>query len=246
MSRRPEDIEKRARAVLGPDTGRMFAIAEALSSGKMDAAVIEAFGSLPDGGAADAGAEFRAALDRPRSPSRVVEVDLSGTCETGKLKAFGGAMSDRANALVIGKTVAAVSADDAATVAAMKELAPRDLGEGMLASLAVASYAAAMDSFAYARRARPIERGEHLAHATRCSMTHAALVDALQRTRDVSSGRERQPEVNNEANVTPAVNEGLRPLRQAHERWREGYNASQRNLMRRRRAVAKARQQMDA
>jgi hypothetical protein len=219
------NVAKRVVEVLGPQQGaQVIKLADALM--RDDDAAVAAFarcGGLPDGTEGVAG-------QRPSGPSeRVVEVDLSVADANGKLKAFGGADSDRANALLIGKTVSAVSSSDEMTLAAMREMKPRDFLEGMALSLAVSAYAASADSFAHAKEARPLARSEHLLQATRSAMTALALIDAVRRF------REDMPLTgNNVSNAGLAVRAG-----------RESYNAYQRDLMRSRRALAKARQ-MDA
>jgi hypothetical protein len=147
----------------------------------------------------------------------VVTVDLAEKDDAGKLKAFGGSASDKANMLVIGKTVLGAadtdgSADMKAILSALKALKPSNLASGMTASLMVQIYVAACDSLAKARRcASLIERGEHLAHAARLAVTHTALADEL--------GREGAA-----ANLANA---------------KESRRIYMRDLMRRRRALAK-------
>jgi hypothetical protein len=248
-----KDVAKRVVEVYGPQHGaQVIRLADALM--RQDAAIIAAFApggesfgdSLSQRKAAEAlgvdetkvrrdvrqsAADEAIDVAGPRpsvAGERVVEVDLSVADANGKLKDFGGAESDRANALLIGKTASAVSANDEITLAAMREMKPRDFFEGMALSLAAANYAAAMDGFALAKDARPLARGEHLLHATRCSMTALSLIDAVRRLR---SGE-------------PTVANGSNPVNAGPSQFaiREGHNAYQRDLMRRRRALAKARQ----
>jgi hypothetical protein len=103
-----------------------------------------------------------------------------------------GTSSDAFNGKIVRETVSAVSEVDdpdlaeavAETVAGLRDIAPANAREAMLAAQLIATHTATMDSLALARSALsgPL-RDAHLAHAARLAHAHAALSEALDRIR---------------------------------------------------------------
>jgi hypothetical protein len=106
--------------------------------------------------------------------------------------AAGGTGSDVFNAKIIRETVSACSTtmDNpdlpevvAETIAGLKDIAPTNAREAMLAAQLLATHTAAMDSLGLARTTTGLLSEAHLGHAIRLSHAHAALSEALDRTR---------------------------------------------------------------
>jgi len=153
----------------------------------IEAKVIAEFG-------ADAGAEIvelaRSFMPAPHAPPpqrrcRVIPVFRS------EARAAGGTSSDAFNAKIIRETVSACTTVDdpnlpevvAETVAGLRDIAPANAREAMLAAQLLATHTAVMDSFALARAASGPLSDAHLCHAARLAHAHAALSEALDRTR---------------------------------------------------------------
>jgi hypothetical protein len=106
-------------------------------------------------------------------------------------RAAGGTTSDAFNAKIIRETVSAcTTADDpdlaeavAETVAGLRDIAPKNAREAMLAAQLIATHTAAMDSLAMARASSGLMSEAHLGHAARLAHAHAALSEALDRAR---------------------------------------------------------------
>jgi hypothetical protein len=102
-----------------------------------------------------------------------------------------GTESDAFNAKIVRETVAAsTTVDDpdlaetvAETVAGLRDLAPANARESMLCAQLLATHTAMMDSLAMARASNGLMSEAHLGHAARLSHAHAALSEALDRTR---------------------------------------------------------------
>ncbi len=102
-----------------------------------------------------------------------------------------GTASDLVNAKIVAGTAQALAGPDgsdaeavADAVAMLREIAPRDGREAMIAAQLIATHTATMDSLALARSAGPgLLRDVHLGHAARLAHAHAALSEALDRIR---------------------------------------------------------------
>ena len=106
--------------------------------------------------------------------------------------AAGGTGSDVFNAKIIRETISACSTtmDNpdlpevvAETIAGLKDIAPTNAREAMLAAQLLATHTAVMDSLGLARTTTGLLSEAHLGHAIRLSHAHAALSEALDRTR---------------------------------------------------------------
>ena len=105
--------------------------------------------------------------------------------------AAGGTGSDVFNLKIIRETLSACTTMDnpdlpevvAETIAGLKDIAPTNAREAMLAAQLLATHTAAMDSLGLARTTTGLLSEAHLGHAIRLSHAHAALSEALDRTR---------------------------------------------------------------
>jgi hypothetical protein len=132
----------------------------------------------------------RALMQAPAAPPpgprrRVIPIARSEAREAG------GTASDAFNAKIVRETVSACATVDdpdlpealAETVAGLKDIAPTNAREAMLAAQLLGTHAATMDSLALARSSSGPLRDAHLGHAARLAHAHAALSEALDRTR---------------------------------------------------------------
>ena len=71
----------------------------------------------------------------------------------------------------------------AETLAGLKDIGPTNAREAMLAAQLLATHTAVMDSLGLARTTTGLLSEAHLGHAIRLSHAHAALSEALDRTR---------------------------------------------------------------
>jgi hypothetical protein len=151
---------------------------------RVEARVIEQFG--PAAGA-DIVALANAMMGRPKPVAETVAIPLTRS----EARAAGGTESDAFNAKLVQETVrACVSADDPdargsaeAVVAGLKDIAPVNAREAMIAAQLLATHAAAMDSLKLARGTFGPLRDYHLMHAARLGHAHAALSEAMDRMR---------------------------------------------------------------
>ena len=105
--------------------------------------------------------------------------------------AAAGTGSDLFNLKVIRETVSACTTMDdpdlpevvAETIAGLKDIAPTNAREAMLAAQLLATHTAVMDSLGLARTTTGLLSEAHLGHAIRLAHAHAALSEALDRTR---------------------------------------------------------------
>jgi hypothetical protein len=102
-----------------------------------------------------------------------------------------GTSSDAFNLKIIRETISACTTTDdpdlpevvAETVAGLRDIAPTNAREAMLAAQLLATHTAVMDSFALARSTSGPLSEAHLGHAARLANAHASLSEALDRTR---------------------------------------------------------------
>jgi hypothetical protein len=71
----------------------------------------------------------------------------------------------------------------AETVAGLRDIAPTNAREAMLAAQLIATHTAVMDSLSLARSTTDLLSEAHLGHAIRLAHAHAALSEAFDRTR---------------------------------------------------------------
>ena len=168
-------LAQRTIEEFGPDTGpKVVALAELLMQDQAPSATL------------GEAAPLMSAPARSGPRRRVIPIPRSEAC------AAAGTASDAFNAKIIRETVSACSTLDnpdlpevvAETLAGLKDIAPANAREAMLAAQLLATHAATMDSLALARSALsgPL-RDAHLGHAARLSHAHAALSEALDRSR---------------------------------------------------------------
>jgi hypothetical protein len=105
----------------------------------------------------------------------------------------GGTDSDAFNAKIVREAIAASACHDiegaaAEALAALRDNAPLNAREAMIAAQLVATHAACMDSYQLGRLANGPHRDMLLGQAGKLSRTHAILSETLDRAR----GRERQ------------------------------------------------------
>jgi hypothetical protein len=120
------------------------------------------------------------------------EVTVSVTASDARQA--GGTDSDAFNAKIVREAIAASARQDIdgaaeEALAALKDIAPLNAREAMIAAQLVATHAACMDSYRLARSASGPMRDIHLGQASRLSRTHAALSEALDRMRGRDSGK---------------------------------------------------------
>jgi hypothetical protein len=106
----------------------------------------------------------------------------------------GGTDSDAFNAKIVCEAIAASARQDIAgaaveVLAALKDIAPLNAREAMIAVQLIATHAACMDSYRLAGGASGPHRDMLLGQAGKLSRTHAMLSEALDRMRGRDGGR---------------------------------------------------------
>jgi hypothetical protein len=158
--------------------------------------VVQELGEAPAAMAYEIAAALRR-LPHERQAERPETAEMRLSLETqpipvtrSDIRAAAGTANDAFNRRLVEDTVAACArpgvdvADTAAEVlGALKDIAPANAREGMIAAQLIVTHAAAMDSLKLARSTGGVLRDYHLMHAARLGHAHAALSEALDRMR---------------------------------------------------------------